>query len=199
MATWFTVDTHFGHTRIVDPTFGTPRAQFASIEAHDEALIANWNAVVAPGDTVWHLGDFSYKCHPRRERAIFDRLHGVKHLVRGNHDRDAGLPWASIRDVRQVIVEGTRIWLSHYRTQDMAEAAPGRPAPLRALARDAAGRYQVPGCGRGLLGVPAGVARRDPRTDGGERYGSGRAQNSGGGLGNRSLRQPVDERPCRRL
>ena len=70
--------------------------------------------MVAPGDTVWHLGDFSYKCHPRRERAIFDRLHGVKHLVRGNHDRDAGLPWASIRDVRQVIVEGTRIWLSHY-------------------------------------------------------------------------------------
>jgi calcineurin-like phosphoesterase family protein len=114
MAPWFTADTHFGHARIIEPTFGTPRP-FASIEDHDEALVANWNAVVSPGDEVWHLGDFAYKCHPRRQREIFDRLAGTKHLVRGNHDRGTeSLPWASIRDVGQVVVEGRGIWLSHY-------------------------------------------------------------------------------------
>ncbi|MFC6740408.1 metallophosphoesterase [Methylobacterium tardum] len=115
MATWFTADTHFGHTRIVNATFSTPRLAFSTIEEHDEALVANWNATVGPDDTVWHLGDFSYRCHPRRERALFDRLAGVKHLVRGNHDKSAAaLPWASVRDVGQVVADGQGIWLSHY-------------------------------------------------------------------------------------
>lgn len=114
MATFFVADTHFGHARIVNPTFNTPR-QFASIEEHDEALVANWNAVVGPDDTVWHLGDFSYRCHPRRERQVFDRLAGIKHLVRGNHDKSAvDLPWATVRDVGQIVVDGVGIWLSHY-------------------------------------------------------------------------------------
>jgi len=115
MATWFTADTHFSHARIIDPTFGTPRPQFSSIEEHDETLVLNWNSVVAPGDTVWHLGDFSYRCHPRREREIFDRLQGVKHLIKGNHDKSSlDSPWASIRDVGQVVVDGRGLWLSHY-------------------------------------------------------------------------------------
>lgn len=115
MATWFTSDTHFGHTKIISPTFGTPRPEFPTIEAHDEALVTNWNAVVAPGDEVWHLGDFSYKCHPKRARALFDRLAGTKHLVRGNHDKGAGqLPWASMQDVRHLVIDGRGIWLSHY-------------------------------------------------------------------------------------
>jgi calcineurin-like phosphoesterase family protein len=42
--TWFTSDTHFGHASIL--TFCA--RPFADIVAHDEALIANWNARVAP-------------------------------------------------------------------------------------------------------------------------------------------------------
>jgi len=83
MATWFTSDTHYGHTNIVE-RFAVPRP-FASIEEHDEVLVRNWNETVAPDDEIFHLGDFAYKCHPKRMAEIFARLNGRKHLVVGNH------------------------------------------------------------------------------------------------------------------
>ena len=49
---------------------------FASIEDHDETLIARWNAVVRLEDTVWHLGDFCYHCGEDHTRSVFDRLRG---------------------------------------------------------------------------------------------------------------------------
>ncbi|MCJ2073276.1 metallophosphoesterase [Methylobacterium sp. J-030] len=118
MATFFTADTHFGDPHILRHQ----RARFDTIGAHDETLIARWNAVVGPGDSVWHLGDFA--AHASRDHcaAVFARLNGTKRLVRGNHDsnRVLDLPWAeppvdsarlSIRDAR-----GTehRLFLSHY-------------------------------------------------------------------------------------
>lgn len=54
MNTFFTSDTHFGHQR----TLEFSRRPFADVASMDAALIANWNAIVQPGDTVYHLGDF---------------------------------------------------------------------------------------------------------------------------------------------
>ena len=34
----------------------------------DEALVERWNATVAPGDTVWHLGDFAVRVAARPRR-----------------------------------------------------------------------------------------------------------------------------------
>ena len=48
MALFFTADTHFGHANIIRYC-GRP---FADAAAMDGALIAIWNAAVAPGDTV---------------------------------------------------------------------------------------------------------------------------------------------------
>lgn len=94
---------------------------FASIEAHDETLVSNWNAVVRSDDTVWHLGDFCYRCSEEHARSIFDRLRGRKRfLVRGNHDRiSVRLPWDGIFDVARVVVSGPDgfsqgVWASHY-------------------------------------------------------------------------------------
>ncbi|BAQ47673.1 metallophosphoesterase [Methylobacterium aquaticum] len=89
---FFTADSHFGHTGVIEMS----KRRFASIEEHDETLIANWNAVVGPNDTVWHLGDFAMKSSPERCAEIFSRLRGRKCLVRGNHDgkRVLDLPWA---------------------------------------------------------------------------------------------------------
>ncbi|WP_457094916.1 metallophosphoesterase family protein [Microvirga sp. P5_D2] len=114
MATYFTADTHFGHDNIVTK-FSTSRP-FASIQEHDEVLIANWNETVSPNDEVYHLGDLAYRCHPRQMREVFDRLNRVKHLVMGNHDTGAtkSMPWASVHELAQVAVDGRHLVLCHY-------------------------------------------------------------------------------------
>ncbi len=116
----FTSDDHFGHEATLGPHLGLNRP-FATIEAHDEALIARWNAAVGPNDVVWHLGDFCHRCPEDRARAIFARLRGrQRFLVRGNHNRiGARLPWDGISDVARVLVplsDGTvqGCWCSHW-------------------------------------------------------------------------------------
>ena len=120
--TFFTSDSHFGHASILSERFDRPRP-FASIEQHDEALVAAWNAVVRPDDIVWHLGDFAWKCSLDYAAGIFARLRGRKRLVRGNHDLRLGehLGWdGPVVDVKRVFIqdpgmpESVAGWLSHY-------------------------------------------------------------------------------------
>jgi calcineurin-like phosphoesterase family protein len=115
MRTFFTADTHFAHRGILGPKMHRPRP-FASIEEHDERLIAHWNDRVRPEDEVWHLGDFGYKGTAAHYQAVFKRLHGRKHLVLGNHDheRTRDLGWYSQQERAEPVVEGVRIVLSHY-------------------------------------------------------------------------------------
>jgi len=111
--TFFVADTHFGHSGIIRLC----NRPFSSVSEMDECMIANWNAIVRPSDTVWHVGDFAYRCDSRRIHAIFDRLHGQKHLVIGNHDTEevCKLPWTtSPTQFSSLTVEGNRIVLSHY-------------------------------------------------------------------------------------
>ena len=115
MTTWFTSDTHFGHKNIIK----FQNRPFASIKEMDETLIANWNALIQPEDTVYHLGDFAYRCTPEYARECFDRLNGIKHLIEGNHDKLAlnfsrVNGWASITPQREIRIEGARIVLNHY-------------------------------------------------------------------------------------
>ncbi len=112
MTVWFTSDTHFGHANII----GYSERPFANVREMDDALVQRWNAVVAPGDTVWHLGDFVFRNSVPAERYLA-RLNGEKHLVWGNHDRPdvrtlAG--WASSQAYAEITVEGTRLVLFHY-------------------------------------------------------------------------------------
>lgn len=78
---WFTADTHFGHTNILQ--YEPLTRPFSSIEEHDEVLIQNWNAVVKPNDIVWHLGDVTFGQKGLKSVAA---LNGIKKLVLGNHD-----------------------------------------------------------------------------------------------------------------
>ena len=112
---WFTADSHYGHTNVIRFC----KRPFATIEEMDEALIANYNECVKQGDTVYHLGDFSFARNPA---AIFYRLNGNKHLVLGNHDwKQLGelkkLPWGWIKDVyflRYGKGKSDKIWLNHF-------------------------------------------------------------------------------------
>jgi calcineurin-like phosphoesterase family protein len=111
MSVFFTADTHFGDHR----TINISRRPFASAAEMDQALIERWNAIVSPGDVVWHLGDVA-----RRPAAVADllaRLNGTKHLLRGNNDPDATLAaagWASVGDYAEIELGGRRLVLCHY-------------------------------------------------------------------------------------
>ncbi|GHA10144.1 hydrolase [Devosia pacifica] len=113
MTVFFTADTHFGHRSILSMC----NRPFADIDEHDHALIENWNAVVGPEDTVYHLGDFAYRCGPQQTRDIFAKLNGEKHLILGNHDfknETQKLPWASQSDLTEVNIKGQIFVLCHY-------------------------------------------------------------------------------------
>lgn len=113
MAVYLTGDTHFGDPRILR----IDKRPFASLAAHDAALIAAWNETVGPGDEVWHLGDFALGPPPERVAEILSGLNGRKHLVIGNNDGPDTLAapgWASVQHYAELTVEGTAMVLCHY-------------------------------------------------------------------------------------
>ena len=112
MALYFTSDTHFGESR----GLRIDRRPFSTVAEHDRALIANWNAVVRPGDTVWHLGDFA-RGDASAIASLLDQLCGTKHLIVGNNDGPdtlAAAGWASVQHYRELTVDGQLLVLCHY-------------------------------------------------------------------------------------
>lgn len=77
---WFTSDTHFKHSKILEFC----NRPFNTIEEHDQTLINNWNSVIGPDDTVFHLGDFVFGGFPKWKE-IRDQLNGHIILIVGNH------------------------------------------------------------------------------------------------------------------
>lgn len=113
MTIYFTADTHFGHDNIRRHC-GRP---FKTVAKMDATLIANWNARVRAGDTVYHLGDFAFKS----SKGVEDyrrRLNGRIHLIRGNHDsKEPGRLEAifdSVHPLLCITIEGQTIVLCHY-------------------------------------------------------------------------------------
>lgn len=115
---WFTSDTHFGHANIIRYC-GRP---FESKEEHDLKLIENWNAVVQPKDTVYHLGDFGFG-DPLYLKKVAAKLKGQIHFIKGNHDKPSVLDFiggrfSTVKDVHiicpRVKDRKQTIFLSHY-------------------------------------------------------------------------------------
>jgi calcineurin-like phosphoesterase family protein len=111
MTLFFTADTHFGDHR----TINIWRRPFGSVAEMDSLLIERWNALVAPGDEVWHLGDVARR--PTDVAGLLARLNGTKHLLRGNNDPPDTLAaegWASVGDYAELEVDGRKLVLGHY-------------------------------------------------------------------------------------
>lgn len=111
---FFTSDLHFGHKNIIDYC----NRPFSSVKDMDGALIQAWNARVSSEDTVFVLGDFAFESSARAQQALA-QLQGEKILIRGNHDRVAGvMGWKEIHDALFIRVQGVGLYLHHYPLRD---------------------------------------------------------------------------------
>ena len=135
---WLTSDTHFGDDRC---RHGRHRP-FDTVEDMDEAIVANWNALVGEQDIVLHLGDFAVTDEAVEQ--FVPRLNGQIHLTCGNYEdtRAAGLLeehfasvnrgphewapsawWVPVEDqvpgaaIERGIHKSFPIWLCHYPVQ----------------------------------------------------------------------------------
>jgi len=129
---WFTADTHFGHANIIkycarpflseqekQQLAAEPRGSWKvskqTVARHDTALIDAINQDVAPGDTLWVLGDYCWggleEAQAYRSRIACKQVN----LVWGNHDNRSVAP-AFNKTIEQGMVKasGQRIWLNHY-------------------------------------------------------------------------------------
>lgn len=82
---WLTSDPHFGHAGVCKflDAEGNKLRPWNNPDEMDEALVDNWNSVVAPKDKVYVLGDVVIN---RRAFKTLYRLNGDKVLIKGNHD-----------------------------------------------------------------------------------------------------------------
>ncbi|MDD5604278.1 MAG: hydrolase [Eubacteriales bacterium] len=80
---YFTADQHFGHANIIKHC----NRPFATVEEMDECLLTQWNNCVGESDTVYILGDLFFRNAVSADEYL-SRLHGKKHLIKGNHDKD---------------------------------------------------------------------------------------------------------------
>lgn len=117
---YYTSDTHFRHKNIIKYC----NRPFASIDEHDEAIIARWNETVSPDDIVYHLGDFIFG---DKAEYYLSSLNGKKHLIWGNHDStgtknatgwESSQPYLEIKDGNHNVVlfhYACRVWnASHH-------------------------------------------------------------------------------------
>jgi calcineurin-like phosphoesterase family protein len=83
MSSWVSSDHHFHHANVIKHC----NRPFSSVEEMNEALIENWNKVVADNHTIYHLGDFSFHRDFEVNRKLVKSLKGRKILIKGNHDK----------------------------------------------------------------------------------------------------------------
>ncbi|MGI6221151.1 MAG: metallophosphoesterase [Coriobacteriales bacterium] len=115
MALYFTSDLHLGHEAIIEMN----ARPFASVEEMNAALIDNINETVSANDTLFILGDFSYRIRRDESVELAERIACRNiHLVKGNHDKDFSKfgVFKSIRDYRELRYgeEKRRFVLFHY-------------------------------------------------------------------------------------
>ena len=113
--TFFTSDTHFGHSNIIKYC----ARPFDTTNNMDEALINNWNAKVPKDGIVYHLGDFAWGSINYWEK-IREQLNGEIILIYGNHDEKYLNNERMYKLFKEVIpqnkiwIDKTCIYMNHY-------------------------------------------------------------------------------------
>jgi len=80
----------------------------------NDHLYEEHNRLVRPGDKVWHLGDVTFY-YGEKWKTLLGSLHGVHHLVLGNHDREQLLKpfFATIQTHKLLLIDGLPLYLAH--------------------------------------------------------------------------------------
>lgn len=146
MATFFTSDTHYGHKNICLATSQWPDKSrcrdYSSLGAMNDAIVASINGRVSAGDTLYHLGDWSFG--GLDNVGLFrSRINCANvHLVLGNHDHhmdksEVKRLFSSVSPYLETCVEGQEMVLFHY--------------ALRVWNRQGQGAWHLYGHSHGLL------------------------------------------------
>lgn len=81
---YFTSDLHLGHENII----ALCNRPFTSIEEMDNIIIDNWNSVITKDDTIFVLGDFSWRIGDSQIKHYISQLSGNIIFIKGNHDKN---------------------------------------------------------------------------------------------------------------
>jgi len=115
---WFFSDLHLNHGNIIKFC----SRPFSSAKEMDIKLIENCNSVVMPDDTLYCLGDFSFKSQPH----FYTRRINCKNLIliQGNHDRINACKghFKEIHDKLEIEIGGHKILLCHYYYKQMLDS-----------------------------------------------------------------------------
>lgn len=111
---YFTSDTHFGHRRIIEHC----KRPFDHIHIMDQVILDRINETVGTDDTLYILGDFTFRGGIPSEYRYRINCKDV-HLILGNHDKrslyDADKHgFNTVQEVKEIIYCNQRIYLSHY-------------------------------------------------------------------------------------
>lgn len=109
---FFTSDTHFFHQNIIKYC----SRPFDEVSEMNENFVSEWNSIVTPSDTIFHLGDVALGCDNDRFNGLFSRLNGNKILVVGNHDNSVvkkSQHWSFVAQNISLDVGGFGIQLNH--------------------------------------------------------------------------------------
>lgn len=111
-----TSDLHFNHENILK--YEPISRPFKNVSDMNETLIANWNCVVATGDTVYVLGDLCMG-QIAAAKPLIQRLNGTIILVRGNHDTPQRINLYTslgieVRDIAYLAYRGRYFIMCHF-------------------------------------------------------------------------------------
>lgn len=119
MKTYITSDLHFGHANIMRFCPESRARYNGDVDYMNEAMVAEWNAIVTPDDTVYILGDVAFLPTARAVNYM-QRLNGTKILVEGNHDRKAlhdpvfRSCFKEVHKYLDINYNGTKVVMFHY-------------------------------------------------------------------------------------
>ena len=130
---WISSDLHLGHKNQAKRRGFEDCKGVGMPDVHDERIIEIWNDLVRPHDLVIVLGD-TYLGRVAQALENVKRLHGMKHLILGNHDEPHPFnkqkkidvhfgPFETLSLGGVVQVAGHRTLLSHFPAhEDMRHA-----------------------------------------------------------------------------